>query len=186
MSCLWQAPAVFVVFTWLSMPPGTLGQAAMQEALRRSLMPKSTAALSLYDWPVSASPAEAAAAPGPPVVRAVTPAPAVVPGEPVRDEAWWRARAAAARAGLERDQRLADAMQSHINALKSDAVSRDDPAQQALFRERLASALAELDRLNQQIAADRQAILDIEEDARRKGIPAGWIRHKVIPSGRSP
>jgi hypothetical protein len=185
MTCLWQAPAVFVFFTWLSMPPGTLGQAARQEALRRSLMPKSTAALSLYEWPVSASPAEAIAPPAAPAVTAVTPAPAAVP-EPVRDEAWWRARAAAARAALERDERLADAMQSHINALKNDSVSRDDPAQQALVRERLAASLAELDRLKQQIAADRQAILDIEEDARRKGIPAGWIRLDVISSSRSP
>jgi hypothetical protein len=77
-------------------------------------------------------------------------------------------------------------MQSHINALKNDSVSRDDPAQQALVRERLAASLAELDRLKQQIAADRQAILDIEEDARRKGIPAGWIRLDVISSSRSP
>jgi hypothetical protein len=186
MTCLWQAPAVFVVFTWLSMPPGTLGQAARQEALRRSLMPKSAAAFSLYEWPVSASPAEAVAPPGAPAVAALTPAPAAVPGEPPRDEAWWRGRAAAARAALERDQTLADAMESHINALKNEAISRDDPAQQALFRGRLASALVELDRLKQQIAAGRQAILDIEEDARRKGIPAGWIRHDLISSGRSP
>jgi hypothetical protein len=184
MSCLWQAPAVFVVFTWLSMPPGTLGNAGRQEALRRSLIPKSIASLSLYEAPARTTPA-GSGAPSPAPAPVVTPSPAV-PEEPVRDEKWWRARAAAARAALERDQTLADAMQSHINSLKNDVVNRDDPAQQALLRERLASALAELDRLKQQVDADRQAILDIQEDARRKGIPAGWIRDDVISSGRSP
>jgi hypothetical protein len=183
MSCLWQAPAVFVVFTWLSMPPGTLGNAGRQEALRRSMMPNSIASLSLYEPPATtAAPGSAASSPA----SVVTPSPGVVSEEPVRDEKWWRARVAAARAALERDQTLADAMQSHINSLKNDVVNRDDPAQQALLRERLASALAELDRLKQQIEADRQAILEIQEDARRKGIPAGWIRQDVISSGRSP
>ena len=182
MSCLWQAPAVFVVFTWLSMPPGTLGNAGRQEALRRSMMPNAIASLSLYEPPVSTAPAVSVA---PPPAAVVTPS-LVVSEEPVRDEKWWRTRAAAARAALERDQTLADAMQSHINSLKNDVVNRDDPAQQALLRERLASALAELDRLKQQIEVDRQAILDIQDDARRKGIPAGWIRDDVISSGRSP
>lgn len=188
MSCLWQAPAVFIVFTWLSMPPGTLANAARQEALRRSMMPRSIAAFSLYDLPVSAAPASPGETAAPPVAPrpAATPPAGLVSDEPVRDEKWWRARTAAARAALERDETLAEAVQSHINALKNDVVSRDDPAQQALLRERLASALAELDRLKQQIEADRQAILDLQEDARRKGIPASWIRDDVIFSGRSP
>jgi hypothetical protein len=185
MSCLWQAPAVLVFFTWLNMPPGTLGNAARQEALRRSMMPKSVASFILYELP-GGTPAAAATAPDVKPASDPTRAAGSVPTEPVGDEAWWRARAAAARAALERDRMLADAVQSHINALKNDVASRDDPAQQAIMRERLASALAELDRLKQRIEADRQAILDIQEDARRKGIPAGWIRDDVIFSGRSP
>lgn len=82
----------------------------------------------------------------------------------------------AARAAVERDQTLADAMQSHVNALQNDVVNRDDPAQQAELRRRLAAALAELEKLKAQIVADRQAILDIQDDARRLNVPAGWIR----------
>jgi hypothetical protein len=185
MSCLWQTPAVLVFFTWLNMPPGTLGNAARQEALRRTLMPKSVASFSLYESPGGSSPA-AATAPEVKPARDLTQTPGSMRAEPEGGEAWWRARAASARATLERDRMLAEAVQSHINALKNDVVNRDDPAQQAVLRERLASALAELDRLKQQIEADRQAILDIQEDARRKGIPAGWIRDDVIFSGRSP
>ena len=82
----------------------------------------------------------------------------------------------AARAALDRDQTLADAMQSHVNALQNDAASRDDPAQQAELRRRLTAALAELEKLKAQIVADRQAILDIQDEARRLNVPAGWIR----------
>jgi len=81
---------------------------------------------------------------------------------------------------------MAEAMQSHINALQNDVVNRDDPAQQALLRQRLATALAELERLKDQIATDRKTILDIQDEARRLGVPAGWVRDAPISSGRSP
>ena len=208
MTSLWQAPAIAVVITWLTAPPGSLGQAAKQEALRRTMVAKAVVSISLYDWPPTAVggqsvavPAEApttppgAAATMPPVpssgVGVTKPGAAPVPSagdDPKRDEAWWRARMAAARAALARDQTLADAMQSHINALRTDVASRDDPAQQAALRQRLTAALAELERLTQQIAADRQAIAVVEDDARRLGVPAGWIRDDggVSASGRSP
>jgi hypothetical protein len=37
-------------------------------------------------------------------------------------------------------------------------------------------ALAELERLTTDIDNNKKAIADIEEDARRAGVPAGWIR----------
>jgi hypothetical protein len=199
MTTLWQAPAIVIVITWLSAPPGTLGNAARQEALRRSLMPRSVIALSLYDWPpavvgsesVGSTPPAARSAPDPAAAATppASPAGAIPPAassEPARDEAWWRTRIATARASLARDQTMAEAMQSHVNALQNDVVNRDDPAQQALLRQRLATALAELERLKDQIAADRKTILDIQDEARRLGVPAGWIRDEPISSGRSP
>ncbi|HYN08116.1 MAG TPA: hypothetical protein VES67_12050 [Vicinamibacterales bacterium] len=204
MTSLWQAPAIAVVITWLTAPPGSLGQAAKQEALRRTMVAKAVVSISLYDWPAAVSgesaaaaapnlPAAAATAPPVPSstvgVTTATAGPLPAAGdEPKRDEAWWRTRMAAARAALARDQTLADAMQSHINSLRTDVASRDDPAQQAALRQRLTSALTELDRLTQQIAADRQAIAVVEDDARRLGVPAGWIRDdgRVSASGRSP
>lgn len=200
MTTLWQAPAIVIILTWLSAPPGTLGNAARQEAWRRSLMPRSVIALSLYDWPPVPAGSEAV---GPKsqtaratAVTAATPPPAssLPPGatppaafnEPTRDESWWQARIATARAALARDQTLAEAMQSHINSLQNDVANRDDPAQQALLRQRLATALAELERLKDQIAADGKTILAIQDEARRFGVPAQWIRDGPISSGRSP
>jgi hypothetical protein len=92
------------------------------------------------------------------------------------DQAWWQDRMAKARAALAHDQVLADAMQTQVNSLTNDWANRDDPAQKQKLDQQRQQALAELARLNKQIAADQQAIADIQQDARRQGVPPGWIR----------
>ena len=54
--------------------------------------------------------------------------------------------------------------------------SEDDPNKQRKAREELQSTLEELDRTQKQIESDRKAILDIQDDGRKAGVPAGWIR----------
>jgi len=190
---LWQVPAVvLMVLAWLASPPTSLADAAQREALRRMLTPKSSSALTNLGWPQEPPPAVVTTPPveEPPVKEppdetvpppatagaAATQAPAPAPASPRRDEKYWRERITEARSALEQDQVLADAMQSRINALQTDVVNRDDPAQQAQLRQQLARALAELERLNKQIEADKKAIATIEEEARRLGVPPGWLR----------
>jgi hypothetical protein len=91
-------------------------------------------------------------------------------------ESEWRERALAARAALERDEVLHDAMQSRVNALTNDVTSRDDPAQRAELVKQRARALSEFDRLTLQVEKDKLAIAALEEEARKKGVPPGWIR----------
>ena len=67
-------------------------------------------------------------------------------------------------------------LQSRINALTTDVIARDDPAQKAVLEKQRLRALDEFKRLTEQVAKDQQAIADIEEDARKQGIPPGWIR----------
>ena len=81
-----------------------------------------------------------------------------------------------ARAALERDQLLLEAMQGRVNSLNTEFVNRDDPAQRAQLAELRQRALDEVTRLTKQVASDREAIAAIEDDARKKGIPPGWIR----------
>src|SRR6266496_2100964 len=50
---------------------------------------------------------------------------------------------AAARAALERDQLLLDALQSRINTLTADASARDDPAQRAQLYDQRTRVLTE-------------------------------------------
>jgi hypothetical protein len=68
------------------------------------------------------------------------------------------------------------ALDNRVTTLTRDVVNRDDPAQRAvLIKERL-RALEELDLMRKQIVADNEAIALIEEEARKAGVPPGWIR----------
>jgi hypothetical protein len=67
-------------------------------------------------------------------------------------------------------------LQSRINALTTDFSARSDPAQRAQIGNDRQKALTELDRVKKEIAANTKAIADIQEEARKAGVPAGWVR----------
>jgi hypothetical protein len=92
------------------------------------------------------------------------------------EEQRWRARMAEAHDQLERSRLLAEALQSRIHALNADFAARDDPAQRAAIGTQLKEALAELERVRGDIEAQQKAITDLEEEARRAGVPPGWLR----------
>jgi hypothetical protein len=96
--------------------------------------------------------------------------------EPVKDQKYWSGRWTELQAKLRRDQAFADALQSRINALNTDFVNRDDPAQRAVIATDRQKAIDEMNRLKQDIQDDQKAIADLQEDARRAGVPAGWLR----------
>jgi hypothetical protein len=97
-------------------------------------------------------------------------------GEPVKDQAFWAGRLKAAQEQLARDETYAAAMQSRINALTTDFVNRDDPAQKRTIEQDRLKAIAETDRLKQAIANDKKALDSLLEEARRAGVPPGWLR----------
>lgn len=91
-------------------------------------------------------------------------------------QGYWSKRMAGLRETLQRDQVYAEALQSRINALTTDFVNRDDPAQRAQIGNQRDGAVNELNRLKKQIEDDKKAITDAEEEARKSGVPAGWLR----------
>jgi len=93
-----------------------------------------------------------------------------------KNEAYWKDRLASERDGLGRAQTFADALQSRINALATDFVNRDDPAQRSVIAADREKALKELTRVKQEIQQHTKAIADIQEEGRRAGVPAGWLR----------
>ena len=93
-----------------------------------------------------------------------------------RDEQTWRDRMAKARADLEHSEMYLDALQSKINALWADFTSRDDPAQRAVIESDRKKTLAECERVKQQVQDQHKAIDDLEEEARKAGVPPGWLR----------
>jgi type IV secretory pathway VirB10-like protein len=102
-----------------------------------------------------------------------------VPAAPTgagKDEAYWSGRMKAERATLDRLQIFADSLQSRINALLTDFVNRDDPAQRAKIETDRKTALAELERVNKELDQQRKKIAALEDEARRAGVPSGWLR----------
>jgi hypothetical protein len=76
----------------------------------------------------------------------------------------------------DRSQMYLDALQSKLNALWADFTARDDPAQRGAIETERKKALAEFDRVKLEIESNKKAIDDLEEEARRAGVPAGWLR----------
>jgi hypothetical protein len=77
---------------------------------------------------------------------------------------------------LSRDETFAVAMQSRINALTNEYTNEADPVAQGRLATDRQNAVAELNRLKKQIEDDKKAIAALQEDARRAGVPAGWLR----------
>lgn len=119
------------------------------------------------------SPADPAA----PAAEAGTSAPGTAPTSGAQgDRAYWNGRITAARAELDRSRMFAEALQTRINSLTTDAINRDDPAQRSVLEQDRVKSLAELDRITKEITDQTQAIAAIEDEARRAGVPPGWLR----------
>ncbi len=108
-----------------------------------------------------------------------TPAAPAADAAPAKDQAYWATRVKTARDLLARTQIFADSLQSRINALTTDFVNRDDPAQRAKIEGDRKAALAELERVKKELDEQAKAITAIEEEARRAGVPSGWLRPGV-------
>jgi hypothetical protein len=97
-------------------------------------------------------------------------------GSEVKDQKYWSTKLKSLQDAVTQDQVLADAMQTQVNSLTTDFVNRDDPAQRAVIEKNRQTAIAELGRLKDKIKKDQKAIDDFQEEARRAGVPPGWLR----------
>jgi len=108
------------------------------------------------------------------------PAAGAAPGAaPALGQDYWAGRIKTARDALQRSQIFADSLQSRINGLLTEYVNRDDPAQRSRIEADRNTALAELEKVKKEIADQTKAIAAIEDEARRAGVPAGWLRPGV-------
>ncbi len=177
-------------------PP--LGDVARKEQERRKALPSSAKVYTNKDLPKGATrpaegtgqaadaagamSAEGQGAPGeqPEATPAASSAPKPAANDPAKDagnqEAAWRKRITDAREEVRRNEMFAEALQTRINSLGRDALSRDDYAQKARITAERKEAVAELARVKQAIEGGRKQIADIEEEARKAGVPPGWLR----------
>lgn len=141
--------------------------------LRADITPSAPSSPAPADAPGEAPAAPAAAA----AEAGQAPAGSGVQAESgAKDEKYWKGRMASAREALERSESFAAALQSQINGLTAEFVNRDDPAQRAQIEQRRTKAVADLERAQREIEAGRKAIAAVEDEARKAGVPAGWLR----------
>jgi hypothetical protein len=96
--------------------------------------------------------------------------------DPRAQEAAWRKRITDARDQVRRSTIFREALQSRINGLTTDFVARDDPHQRAQVAKQRQDSIDELERVSRDIEAGTALVAQIEEEARRAGVPPGWLR----------
>ena len=192
------ASAVLFIVTVMPMAASaqTLGDVARQEAERRKTLPPeegkvytnkdlrpapaptpkpadapAPAAGGAASAPAGSAQAGTAAAKEPAASNTATP-----PADASKGEEYWRGRLKDLQTTLGRNETYVAAMQSQINGLTTEFVNRDDPAQREVIDADRKRALAELDRLKKEIDANRKAISDLQDEARRARVPPGWLR----------
>ena len=153
-----------------------LADVAKQEQERRKAVPAPKKVYTNKDLPESAvqpapTPASTAATPGAEQAK-----PEQKPAGPEKNEAWWRNRITTARDELRRNEVFFEALQSRVNTLSADFVNRDDPYQRAKIGEERQKSLAQMDQVRKEIEEDKKLIEEIEEEARKAGVPPGWLR----------
>jgi hypothetical protein len=161
-----------------------LAEIARQEEARRKVVKPSRKVYTNADLkndgsatpPAPVAPSGASAAAPATSANASPEKPTVPDGDGPRDQAYWSGRMSAARSALERSRIFAEALQSRINALSADFVNRDDPAQRAQLELERQRSVAELDRVKREMGEQAKAIAAIEEEARKAGVPPGWLR----------
>ena len=154
----------------------TLGELAKREQERRKAVKAPTKVLTAEQVPKSTAPTPATL----PSAAAADPKADAggkdVKDDPAQQEAAWKARMSALREELRRGEMFAEALQTRINSLSADFTSRDDPYQRQKVGEERIKALAELDRVKADIELVKKKVVDAEEEARRAGVPPGWLR----------
>jgi hypothetical protein len=168
----------------------TLGEVAKKESDRRKAQPQGGKVYTNKDLPASAqkpatpNPSTEAApqTPADPVAAATeqkaedAKAAADKPQSDQKDQAYWKGRMATAREELRRSEMFAEALQTRVNSLNKDFNSRDNPAQRSAIGADRTEALNELTRVKQEVERGKKQIADIEEEARKAGVPPGWVR----------
>jgi hypothetical protein len=155
----------------------SLGTVAKQSEAQRKATKSSGKVYTNDSLKSAPAPSQPAPSPTPSTPTSEQPAAdAKAKSDPARDEATWRERIKSERDALARSESFAAALQSQINGLYAEFTACQAPTQCKDVTEKRQKSIAELDRVKKEIAAHTKAITDIQEEARKAGVPAGWVR----------
>ncbi|MBX7184983.1 MAG: hypothetical protein K1Y01_07545 [Vicinamibacteria bacterium] len=93
----------------------------------------------------------------------------------------WKARADAARAAVTNAEKTLAQMEKDVAALRSDmtpvsATDAQDPMRLQKRDQKIFEMNKQIEAQKAAIAAAKKAVIDLEEEARRAGVPSGWLR----------
>ena len=171
----------------------SLGEVAKKEAERRKTLPPAGKTYTNKDLPPSAqkpataTPSSDTPAPADPVAAATEQKPEdAKPGDKPqgdkpqgdqKDETYWKGRMSTAREELRRAEMFGEALQTRVNALTRDFNGNtNNSAQRSAVAADRTEAQNELARVKQDVERARKQVADIEEEARKAGVPPGWLR----------
>ena len=167
----------------------SLGEVAKKEAERRKAQPSAGKTYTNKDLPASAQKPATAAAPAAEAPAAADPVAAATEQKPEdakagdtpqgdkKDEAYWKGRLSTVREELRRAEMFSEALQTRANALNRDYNGNaGNSAQRSKVIADRTEALNELARVKEDIGKARKQLADIEEEARKAGVPPGWLR----------
>jgi len=102
------------------------------------------------------------------------------PVSPEMTEPYWRERAMERRREVGRAEQRVPPIEQRIADLRNDRNPTNvmDPNREQNRQAQLAQAIADLERAKADVERAKQAQTDLEEDARRKSIPPGWLRER--------
>ena len=95
---------------------------------------------------------------------------------PPTDEAGWRARMQNARDGIDRDRLLLSALEQQATRAALRKQSGAAPVAGDEATDDVPSRAAEIKRLKTEMDSYRETLANAEEDARKAGVPPGWVR----------
>lgn len=94
----------------------------------------------------------------------------------LKDEAYWKRRMQNLQTALDADTIHLAAMESRVKSLSADFDNSLSISQRAVLRREYEDAITEVTRLKASVMIDRRAVGTCEEEARRAGVPPGWLR----------
>jgi hypothetical protein len=126
--------------------------------------------------PAVTPPATAPSASAGPATAAVKAPEQPPPDQQPKDEAYWRGVFTNARDRLERSSAYMSALKTQYDVLANRFVGLSDSADRGAVMVEMDKVQGEIDRLQQDVSQQTKELADLEVQARRAGVPAGWIR----------
>ncbi len=174
--------ALLVLCVGLTLQAQSLGDVARTVRAQKASAPKAKRTFNNDSLPKDGTISTPNATPAPPPPPAGTAAAAAPAKDASKDadaakaeEAAYKAKFAELKKTQTEEERRLDLLQRELNMAQVQAYSDPNKALKEQFdRSELKNRTAEIDTQKQAVAKAKQAIADLQEELRKKGLPAGW------------